>query len=78
MRVPVRLHASLRKYLPPDAADDTVVVELEVGSTVAQAIAALGIPADHAKIAIVDGKQVEPDTGLQDGQQLSLYPPLAG
>ncbi|GBD26072.1 hypothetical protein HRbin30_01399 [bacterium HR30] len=78
MRVQVRLHASLRKYLPPDALDDTVVVELKPGATVADAIAALRIPPNHAKIAVVDGKQSDLEAPLEEGQQLSLFPPLAG
>lgn len=78
MRVRVRLHASLRKYLPSGAAEDSVSLELQPGATVADAIAALGIPANHAKIAVVDGKQSDLQTSLQEGQEVSLFPPLAG
>ncbi|MCX8073459.1 MAG: MoaD/ThiS family protein [Candidatus Binatia bacterium] len=74
----VRLHASLRKYLPPGAVDDTVAVDLAPGASVADVIAQLGIPENHAKIAVVDGQQAELQTRLRDGQNLSLFPPLAG
>lgn len=78
MQVHVKLHASLRKYLPPGALDDTVVLEFQPGATVADALKALRIPVSHAKIAVIDGQQVTMDAPLADGQHLSLFPPLAG
>ncbi|GIW45793.1 MAG: hypothetical protein KatS3mg077_3075 [Candidatus Binatia bacterium] len=78
MQIRVKLHASLRKYLPRDAVEDTVLLELPAGATVAEAVSALGIPSGHAKIAMIDGAQADLGTVLQEGQQLSLFPPLAG
>ncbi|MBP1686110.1 MAG: Mut7-C ubiquitin [Deltaproteobacteria bacterium] len=77
MRLTVKLHGSLRKYLP---AGRTNPVVLDVGSsaTVADVINCLGIPANHSRIAVVDEKQLEPTAVLSDGQELNLFPPLVG
>lgn len=78
MQVHVKLHASLRKYLPAGALDDTVVLDLPPGARVGDVVAALGIPTNHAKIALVNGQQSDFDAVLQGGEQVSLFPPLAG
>ena len=78
MRVTVRLHATLRKYLPAGADGNAVSVELSPGATVADAVARLGIPPDHAKMMVSGGEHLEPTAVLRDGQELNLFPPLAG
>jgi hypothetical protein len=76
MRVTVKLHGILRKFLPAGAND--AVLELREGAGVTDAITALGIPPDHAKIIISGDDQLEPASVLHDGQELNLFPPLAG
>jgi sulfur carrier protein ThiS len=78
MTARVKLHAILRKYLPPDAVDYTAVVELPDGATVADAIAKLGIPPTHAKMLVSGDDYLEPDTVLRDGQEVNVFPPIAG
>lgn len=78
MKIEVKLFASLRKYLPAEARDDTVTVDVPEGATVAEIVSRLGIPNEHARMAVSGGKQVEILTPLIDGQQVSLFPPLAG
>jgi molybdopterin converting factor small subunit len=78
MNVRVKLFASLRKYVPAGAAGDTFTVEVPVGATVRDAIATLGIPAQHARMIVSKNVQLEPTAPLEDGQQLDIFPPLAG
>jgi molybdopterin converting factor small subunit len=78
MRVTVRLHATLRKYLPAGADGNAVSVELSPGATVADAVARLGIPPDHAKMMVSGGEHLERTSVLRDGQEVNLFPPLAG
>ncbi len=78
IRVDAKLHAALRRYLPPDAEGVTVSVELPDAATVADLVKALGIPEGYAKL-VVDGTEQLPFTApLKDGQSLQLFPPLAG
>ena len=78
MTVRVKLHAILRKFLPSDARDNTVVMELSDGATVSDVIARLGIPANHASMLVSGDDYLEPETPLRDGQEVSIFPPLAG
>ena len=78
MRVQVKLFASLRKYLPAGHAGDTLPVEVRDGATVRDVIAALGIAPEHTKMVVSNDQQLEPSSPLRDGQELSLFPPLAG
>lgn len=79
MKVEVHLFATLRQYLP-SGSRDTGILALEVppGSTVADVVQALGIPADISWVAVVDGEDARPERRLAPGQVVSIFPPLAG
>ena len=78
MRVTIRLHATLRKYVPAGADGNAVCVDVPDGATVVEAIERLGVPRSHAKIMVSGDRHLEPTTVLCDGQEVDLYPPLAG
>lgn len=78
MRVTAKLHGTLRKYLPAGSSDNTTVVEVAEGATVADVVARLGIPSNHAKMMVSGSDHLEPTSVLHDGQELNLFPPLAG
>lgn len=78
MTVRVKLHAILRKFLPADASDNTAVLELAAGATVSDAIARLGIPPKHARMLVSGDDYLTPDSPLREGQEVSVFPPLAG
>ena len=77
MKVQVKLFASLRKYMPAGSGD-ALTVELPDGAVVRDAIATLGIPAEHARMIVSQNEQLEPTSALRDGQEINLFPPLAG
>jgi molybdopterin converting factor small subunit len=78
MKVHVKLFASLRKYLPPGSGGDRLTLELPDGAAVRDAIAQLGIPLEHARMIVSKNEQLESTSPLQDGQEINLFPPLAG
>jgi molybdopterin converting factor small subunit len=78
MNVRVKLFATLRKYMPAAAGGDTLTLELPDGAAVSDAIAALGIPADRARMIVSNNVQLAPTALLQDGQEINLFPPMAG
>ena len=78
MKIQVKLFASLRKYLPAGTAGDTITIEVATGATVRDAISALGIPAEHARMIVSANEQLEPTATLREGQRLDVFPPLAG
>lgn len=78
MRVEIRLFATLAPFLPRDARDGTAVLDLPEGSTVADVPIRLGIPPDTPWVALVNGDGAPGDRRLAPGDQLALFPPLAG
>jgi sulfur carrier protein ThiS len=78
MKIKVKLHATLRRYLPQGSDFNSTVVELAGGSTVGDLIATLGIPASLAKMVVRGTDQLTPADVLQDQQEINVYPPLAG
>lgn len=78
MRVTVKLHATLRKFLPPGSSEQSAVVELPEGATVADLVRRLGIPPEHTKMMVSGDNYLETSSVLHDGQDVDLFPPLAG
>jgi molybdopterin converting factor small subunit len=78
MIVQVKLFATLRKYMPAGARGDTLAVELPDGATVADLLVRLGIPSEHGRMVVAGGEQVALQATLEDGQDVNLFPQLAG
>ena len=78
MRITVTLHATLRKFLPAGSANNSAVIEVPEGATVADLIDRLGIPPGRTKMIVSGDDHLEPTTVLRDGQPVNLFPPLAG
>lgn len=78
IQVQVRLYATLRRYQPQVRLSQARIVSLPEGATVEQLIAKLGIPADTVKTVFVGGKIVESGYVLRDGDEVGIFPPIAG
>ncbi|HXF96572.1 MAG TPA: MoaD/ThiS family protein [Gemmatimonadales bacterium] len=79
MTVRVHLFATLAAFLPPGTTDrGSAEVEVPEGATVDQLATVLGIPPDQPRIALVNGREAEPDRALEPGDEVALFPPLAG
>ena len=78
MRVTAKLHGTLRKYLPAGQHDNGVLVELADGATVVELVERLGIPPAHARMIVSGDEHLEPTSPLRDGQEVNVFPPLAG
>jgi len=83
MRIHVRLFASLRDRFP--AADlGRGVIELDDCANLVELIERLGIPDPLAQMVLVDGLQQPRSRDerakriLEDGQTVSIFPPVAG
>ena len=82
MKVTVKLFALLGVYLPPDAKDNQIVVEVEDGATPASIFACFNVPPENCHLVLVNGVFVAPgqrDTySLEDNDALAAWPPIAG
>ncbi len=78
MKVEVRVFATLRRYFPDLSVGEPQVVELPDGATIADLLAALGIPQEEVKIAMRNSRQVDWDEKLQDGDRVAFIPAVGG
>ncbi len=78
MRVVVRLYANLRRYLPREATDFSVNLELEEGATVGDLLKELQIPEGLTRLVFLNGLHSNREATLKEGDEMSVFPPLAG
>ncbi len=74
MHVSVKCFATLAKHTPGGADR----FEIADGSTVADVIAALGIPAAEVKIVFADGVAAAMNAVLGDGCRVGIFPAVGG
>lgn len=72
MQVKIKLFASLRKFGP-----DEQIIELPDNATIDDAINSLNIP-KTALLRIVNGEHRPAVHQMKDGDELALFPPIAG
>ena len=77
MRITIKLYSMLRSYL---GEHEKGVAEREFpdGAIIAEVLAALGIPDKMPRITLINGEQKEAADALSDGDELSVFPPMAG
>jgi len=73
MKVKIKLFATLRKFGP-----DEQIIDLPENSTVEDAINLLNLPERFPLLKIVNGEHRPPKHLLKDGDELALFPPIAG
>ncbi len=78
IEVRVRLYATLRRYHPELKLGEELTAHVPEGTTVAQLVAAIGIPPDTVRKVFSKGRAVEEDHVLVDGEDVALFPPIAG
>jgi len=78
MKVVVRLYATLRQFVPGSRTGEPLTIEAKDNLTVSGLLEHLGIPADVTKVVFVNGKQRDRDHVLQDGDEVAMFPPIAG
>ena len=78
MTVQVKLFALLRKYHPGPNRSAPLSLALAEGSTVADVIAVLTLPAEVVRASFVNGERLPSDTVLREGDLVSLFSAVVG
>ena len=87
MNVTVRLYANLPQHVRKSIlneqsngirAGDPIEIALPSGSTLGDLVATLSLPEDLVKITFVNGVVRNLDHQLQPGDQVGMFPPIAG
>jgi sulfur-carrier protein len=78
MEVKVRLYATLSVYNPEGQGNKIFTTEMPEGSTVDDLLGKLGVEKGQVKQVFIRYKARPLDYGLQDGEQVAVFPPVAG
>jgi molybdopterin converting factor small subunit len=76
--IAVRLYAGLAAAAGSDRSPAKVSLEVPAGTTVGEVCARLGIPQEAVHAAFVGKQRVARDYTLEEGDELVLFPPMAG
>ena len=74
MKVQIKLFAILRKYASPAKQD----LDLVEGTTIRQVLQQLGVPEPEVAFVFVNSKRQKLDEPLSHGDELGIFPPIAG
>ncbi len=82
INVEFKLYADLMRYLPPDARQQSVRVEVAEGSTIHDLMDRFKVPREQAHLVICNGLFMPPSQRdsyqLQERDVIALWPPVAG
>jgi molybdopterin converting factor small subunit len=78
MQIEVKLFATLRDYLPKGSSRFSCKMEVDDATRVQDILSRLKIPEEMPKIILINGIHGKREQALQDGDVLSIFPPVAG
>ncbi len=79
MFIELRLFASLRRKLPPGSPRGKCAVELPADATLADLLVHMDIPRASAQMVLINGEHDRDfDHVFEDGDVVSIFPPVAG
>ena len=78
IKVEVNLFANLRKYAPPESIEGSTTMDLDEGITIDELCRQLEIPPSELKQFFVNHVRRGEDYRLQEGDRVSIFPPVAG
>jgi molybdopterin converting factor small subunit len=73
MKLEIKLFASLQKFMPK-----VEKIELDDNCTVLELLEKIGINSSEVAITLVNGRHVQLDQTLHDGETVAIFPPIAG
>jgi len=82
MKISFKLFASLTDYLPPERQGNRVDLDVDGDTTIANLVARYRVPERSAHLVLVNGVFVPPSERasrrLAEGDELAIWPPIAG
>ena len=78
MMIHVKLIATYRDQLPPEAKNGMIEIEVPDGTSVRDAVARFGIPLDDTSVIVLNGLTVPLDTPVSEGDTVTAFSAIAG
>ena len=73
MQLEIKLFASLQKFIP-----NVEKLEVDENCTVLELLEKIGIKSSEVAITLVNGRHVQLEQRLHDGETVAIFPPIAG
>ena len=78
MMIHVKLIANYREHLPSGAKNGVIDLDVTDGTTVREALSRFPIPLDDSSVIVLNGRTVDLDTPLTQGDVVSAFSAIAG
>jgi sulfur carrier protein ThiS len=78
MIVKLRCLSIYRQFLPPEAADGEIEVDVSPGMKATDLLQRYGIPVDRSSVILVNGVTPKQGDQLQEGDSIFVFPAIAG
>jgi molybdopterin converting factor small subunit len=78
MKVEVRIFATLRRYVPELGVGEPKVLDLPEGTTFKALRDQLELPPEEVRVIMRNGRHVELDELIADGDRIAYIPAVAG
>jgi len=78
MKVTLKLLVTYRKFLPPEAKDGKMEVDVPPGTDAVSLVEQFGIPTDRSSVILVNGRTSKPGDNLGEGDVVFVFPAMAG
>jgi sulfur carrier protein ThiS len=82
MKLTFKLFAGLGDYLPAEARDNSIIIDIAEEHSVFDVLAQFNIPAEMIHLVLLNGVYLHPEQratpGFQEGDTLAVWPPVAG
>jgi len=78
LNIEIRLFANLAQFLPPNAKNKRAKIDVKDGLSIAEVLEELNIPKNTTSVIMLNGINKKTDTKLNEGDVLSVIPPVTG
>ena len=78
LEVKVRLYGALGKYSPEAGIGEAVALPISESTRLSELVAQLGVPQEKVNLAFVNNRQQDDSYQLRDGDQVAIFPLVAG
>lgn len=78
INVKVKLFGTLRRYHPGEQTHQELNLKYPEGTTLKKILDDLNVPDTEVKMIFVNNLKVKEDYQLQEGDEIGIFPPIAG
>jgi sulfur carrier protein ThiS len=78
MKITVKLLATYRKLLPPEADGNKIELKVPAETSISAVLAKFDLPQEESSVILLNGTITSPETVLQNGDRVTVFSAVAG